>query len=244
LAAAPRWPGLPIPGRSRFVGGRRECLPHLAGFRSAWRARFSPTCGDREMLSSRFSRVATSAVLSEPAADASRASSVLRAIRRDIPPKARQPCRTEPVSRLPPVTDHAPRSFHHAAFRYRPIRASAAWPDVRSSPTHPAALLGFIKLSLAGLLPQKRRPGVSASPGPRAVCHRHPHPIVFIEWTGRLLLSSVCGPTESEMMLVRLPGFVPFRDPPPRPGRKGDPASDFCLLQGCGHALCTQSEQL
>jgi hypothetical protein len=40
--------------------------------------------------------------------------------------------------------------------------------------------------------------------------------------------------------MVRLLGFNPFRDPLPRPGRANDPASDFSLLQGCGHALCMQ----
>jgi hypothetical protein len=96
------------------------------------------------MLASRFSRVATLAASTGKAAtECEAASSVLRAVRRDIPATARQPCRTEPRSRLLPVTDHAPRSFHHAAFRYRPIRASAAWPDARSSPTHPTALIGF-----------------------------------------------------------------------------------------------------
>jgi len=128
--------------RSGAPGDRSESA--LAAFRSASRARFSPTCDDCEMLSALFSRVATlAASMGETTAECEEASSVLRAVRRDIPATARQPCRTEPRSRLPPVTDHSPRSFQRAAFRYRPIRASAAWPNVRTSPARPAALIGF-----------------------------------------------------------------------------------------------------
>lgn len=41
--------------------------------------------------------------------------------------------------------------------------------------------------------------------------------------------------------MVRLLGFAPFREAPSRPGRERDPASDFGLLQGLGHARCVQS---
>jgi thiol-disulfide isomerase/thioredoxin len=106
----------PIP----LPGGRQKYLRHVAVFRFTRRARFSPTCADCEMLSPHLSRVATLAASTEEAgAECGEASSVLRAVRRDIPATARQACRTDPRSRLLPVTDHAPRSFHHAAFRYR-----------------------------------------------------------------------------------------------------------------------------
>lgn len=110
------------PGNSSGAPSARSEFA-LAVSRFAERARFSPTCDDCEMLAPHVSRVATlAAPMEAAAAECGEASSVLRAVRRDIPATARQPCRTEPRSRLPPVADHSPRSFHLAAFRYRPIR--------------------------------------------------------------------------------------------------------------------------